>query len=169
MPERESLAQRSTALGPVPGEVDAGDSVIHEINVTPFVDVMLVLLVIFMVTTPALLPMLRLDLPGPDASMQSLDKAKPEASEPLLFELDAKGTMRLDRAVVESNEALSARLAEAVSRDPQVELQLRVDASTAYESISRIFLIAQEQGLQRMSLVMDHGAAAASTASRTKP
>ncbi|NDH31035.1 MAG: biopolymer transporter ExbD, partial [Betaproteobacteria bacterium] len=52
---------------------------------------------------------------------------------------------------------------------PQPELQLRVDASTAYARISRIFLIAQEQGLTRMSLVMDQGAAAASTASRTKP
>ncbi|NBU00762.1 MAG: hypothetical protein EBT41_01685 [Betaproteobacteria bacterium] len=77
--------------------------------------------------------------------------------------------MRLNREPLPDDEALAARFAEAAQLRPQPELQLRVDASTAYARISRIFLIAQEQGLTRMSLVMDQGAAAASTASRTKP
>jgi biopolymer transport protein TolR len=77
--------------------------------------------------------------------------------------------MRLNRLRLPDDEALAARFAEAAAQIPQPELQLRVDATTSYARISRIFLIAQEQGLKRMGLVMDQGAAAPSTASRTKP
>jgi len=166
---RDSLSRSKGLLRPAPSEVDSSDALIGDINVTPFVDVMLVLLVIFMVTTPALLPMLKLDLPGPEQPTQVLEKPQAGDSEPLLFELDGQGGMRLDRKLVSSDDILVSKLSEAAQRDPEIELQLRVDASTAYERISRVFLMAQEQGIKRISLVMNQGPAAASTASRTKP
>lgn len=163
------LRQDQTALGPRPGSELEGGEFISDINVTPFVDVMLVLLVIFMVTTPALLPLLKLDLPGRGDTSESLDEVQQDETEILLFELAADGSMRLNRLRLPDDEALAARLAEAAAQIPQPELQLRVDSATSYARISRIFLIAQEQGLKRMSLVMDQDAAAPSTASRTKP
>ena len=75
----------------------------------------------------------------------------------------------MNRQALTDDASLAEKLAEAAAQRPQPELQLRVDASIPYARISQIFLIAQEQGLSRMSLVMDQGAAAASTASRTKP
>ncbi|NDH58740.1 MAG: hypothetical protein EBX60_10950, partial [Betaproteobacteria bacterium] len=160
MTQNEEAHRNNAALGPIPGSEGENSSLFSDINVTPFVDVMLVLLVIFMVTTPALLPMLKLDLPS-GGPAQSLESTQTGGAESLLFELDAKGFMRLNREPLPDDEALAARFAEAAQLRPQPELQLRVDASTAYARISRIFLIAQEQGLTRMSLVMDQGAAAA--------
>jgi biopolymer transport protein ExbD len=87
----------------------------------------------------------------------------------LLFELAADGSMRLNREPVDREALLAERFAQAAAQRPQPELQLRIDASVSYAQISRIFLLAQEQGLNSMSLVMDQGAAAVSTASRTKP
>ncbi|NBQ81637.1 MAG: hypothetical protein EBU09_06920 [Betaproteobacteria bacterium] len=64
MTQNEEAHRNNAALGPIPGSEGENSSLFSDINVTPFVDVMLVLLVIFMVTTPALLPMLKLDLPS---------------------------------------------------------------------------------------------------------
>ncbi|MFM7660578.1 MAG: ExbD/TolR family protein [Betaproteobacteria bacterium] len=157
------------ALGPPPGAEADRSEFISDINVTPFVDVMLVLLVIFMVTTPALLPLLKLDLPGRGDQSEHVEHRQEEGTESLLFELAADGSMRMNRQALTDDASLAEKLAEAAAQRPQPELQLRVDASIPYARISQIFLIAQEQGLSRMSLVMDQGAAAASTASRTKP
>ncbi|MBM3371417.1 MAG: biopolymer transporter ExbD [Betaproteobacteria bacterium] len=157
-----------SALGSAPGSESERGEFISDINVTPFVDVMLVMLVIFMVTTPALLPLLKLDLPGTQAGA-TLERQQTGDVNHLLFELAADGSMRLNREPVEREALLAERFAQAAAQRPQPELQLRIDASVSYAQISRVFLLAQEQGLSSMSLVMDQGAAAASTASRTKP
>jgi len=98
-----------SALGSAPGSESERGEFISDINVTPFVDVMLVLLVIFMVTTPALLPLLKLDLPGTQAGA-TLERQQTGDVNHLLFELAADGSMRLNREPVEREALLAERL-----------------------------------------------------------
>jgi len=119
---------------------------LSEINVTPLVDVMLVLLVIFMLTAPLLTSAVRLDLPSAEAP--------PAAHAPaaLTLALNARGELFLnDRPV--SPEQLRQRL-EAVARaQPDTELQLRADQALAYGQVVEVMALAQKAGLSRIGFV----------------
>jgi biopolymer transport protein TolR len=117
-----------------------------EINVTPLVDVMLVLLVIFMLTAPLLTSAVRLELPSADAPPAAATPA------PLTLALDAKGELFLnDRPV--SAEQLRQRLQEAARLNPDTELQLRADQSLAYGKVVEVMALAQKAGLSRIGFV----------------
>jgi len=117
-----------------------------EINVTPLVDVMLVLLVIFMLTAPLLTSAVRLDLPSAEAP--------PAASTPaaLTLALDAHGAIFLnDRPV--TPEQLRQRLQEVARAHPDTELQLRADQSLAYGKVVEVMAQVQKAGLSRIGFV----------------
>ena len=117
-----------------------------EINVTPLVDVMLVLLVIFMLTAPLLTSAVRLDLPSADAP--------PAAAAPthLILALDAKGALFLnDRPV--TSEQLRERLQDAARLNPETELQLRADQALAYGKVVEVMALAQKAGLSHIGFV----------------
>ena len=117
-----------------------------EINVTPLVDVMLVLLVIFMLTAPLLTSAVRLDLPSADAPPAAAAPA------PLTLALDAKGALFLnDRPV--TSEQLRERLQDAARLNPETELQLRADQSLAYGRVVEVMALAQNAGLSRIGFV----------------
>ena len=127
-----------------------------EINVTPMVDVMLVLLVIFIITAPLFTHAIRLDLPQASAS------AAPEKPETVTVSIDAKGDIFWNNqqpgiALTE----LNRRLAAEAQKKPQPEIQLRADKSTRYETIAQVMAAAQDQGLARMGFVTDPKAAQA--------
>ncbi len=124
-----------------------------EINVTPLVDVMLVLVVIFIITAPLLASSIRLDLPKSDA-------AKPnEAPQFITLAVDKSGQAFLnDKAV--SAEQLEQRLAEAASRNPDTELQLRADATVPYGKVIALMGVAQKTGLSRIGFVAEPADAA---------
>ena len=117
-----------------------------EINVTPLVDVMLVLLVIFMLTAPLLTSAVRLDLPSADAPPAAAAPA------PLTLALDAKGALFLnDRPM--TSEQLRERLQDAARLNPETELQLRADQALAYGKVVEVMALVQKAGLSRIGFV----------------
>jgi biopolymer transport protein ExbD len=121
-----------------------------EINVTPLVDVMLVLLVIFIITAPLLAYAIRLDLPEAKAP------AVPGNAQTVKLSVDAEGRTYWDTQLVSPAE-LESRLQEAARRTPQPELHLRADKATRYEVLARIMSTAQTAGLVKMGFVTDPG------------
>jgi biopolymer transport protein TolR len=120
----------------------------REINMTPLIDVMLVLLVIFMVTAPLMASSLKVDLPASDA-------ATPATGNPVLsVSLDATGALRLDEEAVEP-QALAAAFAAAARRHPQTELHLRADRAVPYGRVAELIGTAQKAGLTRIGFVAD--------------
>ncbi|KAF1044866.1 ExbD/TolR family protein [Xylophilus sp.] len=123
-----------------------------DINVTPLVDVMLVLVVIFILTAPLLASAIRLDLP------RSVAAAPGEPPRALRLAVDAAGRAYVDDVPVDGP-ALAARLAEAAARDPATEVQLRADAAVPYGRIVEVMGAAQRAGLSRVGFVADPQAA----------
>jgi biopolymer transport protein ExbD len=127
-------------------EQQGGNAPMSEINTTPLVDVMLVLLIIFMITAPLLTHAVKIDLP--QASSQ------PSQDKPGNISLALGGDGRLfwnDQPLAEAE--LPTRLAEAAARQPQPELHLRADRDTRYEKIAALMSAARQAGIQKMGFV----------------
>src|SRR5829696_3837086 len=108
------------------GPQDETDDVMNEINMTPLVDVMLVLLIIFIITVPVMKHSVNIDLPRATSTPQD---AKPQT---IRLSVDAQGRYFWDEQPVEEAD-LSARLQAEARRDPQPELHLRGDKDARYE------------------------------------
>ncbi|WP_299651053.1 protein TolR [Sphingomonas bacterium] len=117
-----------------------------EINVTPLVDVMLVLLIIFMVTAPLLTAGVPVNLPD--------SRAKPleQDQKPVELSLDAAGKLFLDKEEV-SEAALPARLEQLADRTERPQIFLRGDRSLDYGRVMRVMGELNRAGLNRVSLV----------------
>ncbi len=116
-----------------------------EINVTPLVDVMLVLLVVFIVTAPLLTQSVGVNLPKTVA-------AAPAPKQPLtLVSVDAAGEIYLDKEKMDAA-TLGARLAERVAQNPELTVQFEVDEKIAYGKAAEVLAIAQHAGITRLSL-----------------
>jgi biopolymer transport protein ExbD len=123
-------------------------SMMSDINVTPMVDVMLVLLVIFIITAPMFTHAVKLELPRAAAA------ASPQEADTVTIAIDADGKVYWNKDVVDAA-ALDAHLVEAAKQDPQPELQLRADKATRYESVAQVMAAAQSQGLSKIGFVTD--------------
>jgi biopolymer transport protein ExbD len=119
-----------------------------EINVTPMVDVMLVLLVIFIITAPLFTHAIKLDLPVAQSS------PAPEKPETVSLSINGAGALFWNDVPVEQKD-LEARLAAAAQKNPQPELQLRADKSTRYEVIAQVMAAAQGNGMTKIGFVTD--------------
>jgi biopolymer transport protein TolR len=126
---------------------------ISEINVTPLVDVMLVLVVIFILTAPLLTSAIKLDLPQSAA-------AKPvQAPVALTLVVDRTGQVFLaDQAV--TPERLAQQLRQTAQDNPDTELRLRADAQVPYGRIVEVMGVAHQAGLHRIGFVAEPGAQA---------
>ncbi|MCD0422339.1 biopolymer transporter ExbD [Rubrivivax sp. JA1024] len=121
---------------------------ISDINVTPLIDVMLVLLVIFIVTAPLLASSLKLDLPRAEASGPS------EPARFVALGLDAQGTLYLaDRPA--GREEVERALREAAAADAQTEVRLRADRAVPYGRVAELIDAAQQAGLTRIGFVTE--------------
>jgi biopolymer transport protein TolR len=125
-----------------------GPQPMSEINVTPLVDVMLVLVVIFIITAPLLASSIRLDLPRTEAARPS------EAPAFVTVVLDRAGGTFLDDQPLPP-EQLAERLAEAARRNPDTEVQLRADQSVPYGRVVEVMGAAQKAGLNRIGFVAE--------------
>jgi biopolymer transport protein ExbD len=123
-------------------------SMMSDINVTPLVDVMLVLLVIFIITAPMFTHAIKLDLPRAQAT------AAQQPAATVSIAVDAAGTIFWNKDVVDTPE-LAVRLAQAARLEPQPELQLHADKNTRYEVVAQLMAAAQAQGLTRLGFVTD--------------
>jgi biopolymer transport protein ExbD len=129
-------------------ERDGSEQPMAEINTTPLVDVMLVLLIIFMVTAPLFTHAVKIDLP------QAQSQLNPEKPDTIALSIDAAGAIFWnDEAVDESG--LPARFAQAAAKRPQPELHLRADRDTRYQVIARVMAAAQTAGVQKIGFVTD--------------
>lgn len=121
-----------------------------DINVTPLVDVMLVLLVIFILTAPLLTSAIRLDLPQAKAAQAG------EAPESLTLSLNQAQELFLNDQPIALT-ALPEALQRMASQKPQLEVQLRVDQSVPYGQVLELMSLAQQAGLSRIGFVAAPG------------
>ncbi|MCA3237161.1 MAG: ExbD/TolR family protein [Curvibacter sp.] len=130
------------------GTQDDTDEVMNEINMTPLVDVMLVLLIIFIITVPVMKHSVNVELP--QASSQRED-VKPET---LRLSVDATGAYYLDGSAV-SDDALPAVLQAEAARQPQPELHIRGDKAVRYERVAKAMALAQQAGLRKIGFITE--------------
>jgi biopolymer transport protein TolR len=127
-------------------ERSKGSEPMSEINVTPLVDVMLVLLVIFIITAPLLASSIKLDLPSTDA-------AKPtEAPKFVTVVIDKSAQVFLGDQPIELP-ALAESLKKTADANKDTEVQLRSDESVPYGKVIEVIGIAQKAGLTRIGFV----------------
>lgn len=123
-----------------------GEPPISEINVTPLVDVMLVLVVIFILTAPLLASSIRLDLPRAEGAEAG------QGGRFVAVAVDAAGQVFLqDRPV--TREQLREQLATVARQAPDTEIQLRADQGVPYGRVVEVMGIAHQAGLQRIGFV----------------
>ena len=119
-----------------------------EINTTPLVDVMLVLLVIFIITAPLLTHAVKIDLP--QASSQPL----PEKPEVISVAIDASGNMYWNDAPLVQGE-LKVKLQQIANQKPQPELNIRADKETLYQVLAEVMADAQNVGVTKLGFVSE--------------
>ncbi|WP_291915468.1 biopolymer transporter ExbD [Limnohabitans sp.] len=134
------------AFGRLPSR--PAEAPMSEINVTPLVDVMLVLLVIFILTAPLMTSAIRLDLPQSEGGESG---AAPQA---VVLVVDAQGRWFLNDQPMAEN-ALREQLTQAARRNPLTELELRADASVPYGRVVEAMGLAQKAGLSRIGFVAE--------------
>jgi biopolymer transport protein TolR len=119
-----------------------------DINMTPLIDVMLVLLVIFMLTAPLLVRGMKVDLPGLQQA-QGIKVARFAA-----VSIDVSGQAYLETQAL-SDAALAAALLQMAQDQPDAEVQLRIDAAVPYARVLAVMGLAQKAGLTRIGFVAD--------------
>ena len=125
-----------------------------EINVVPYIDVMLVLLIIFMVTAPLLKQGVDVDLPVAPANPLDVD-----SPEPIIVSVDAEGSMYLSIAADPdddiSAEALVRQVRAALSREPGRPVLVRGDAGGPYQNVVSTLVLLQQADVGSVGLVTD--------------
>jgi len=132
------------------GNQNDADDVMSEINMTPLVDVMLVLLIIFIITIPVMKHSVNVDLP--------VATSKPQVVQPQTIRLtvDAQGQYYWNDTVV-SESALPGLMQTEAAREPQPELHVRGDKAVRYERVAQALAAAQRAGLRKIGFVTEPG------------
>lgn len=130
------------------GTSDQDDDVMSEINMTPMVDVMLVLLIIFIITIPVINHAVKLDLPR--AASQPNDVKPPHID----LSIDAAGVVNWNGAAVDEK-TLATNITAAATQSPQPELHLRADRHTYYEKVAQVMTAAQGGGLTKIGFITE--------------
>lgn len=121
--------------------------VMMDVNTTPLIDVMLVLIIMLIITIPAQLHSVNLDMPAATAT--------PPKSDPVVIkiDIDADGSMRWNGQLLADRQALETQLAEAAALQPQPELHIRSHAKAKYEAAAAVLAGAQRAGLTKLGIV----------------
>ena len=132
------------------GTMDDGDSdeVMNEINMTPLVDVMLVLLIIFIITVPVMKHAVPVDLPRASNEREVI---KPET---IRLSVTADGKYHWNETTI-SDEELEPRLQAEAQKDPQPDLHIRGDKDVRYERVAQAMSAAQRAGVRKIGFVTD--------------
>lgn len=124
------------------------DEVMSEINMTPLVDIMLVLLIIFIITIPVINHSVKLELP---AISHQVNDTKPVH---INLAIDATGEIHWEDEII-TQAVLVERVATAAKQQPQPEIHLRADRQTPYEKVARVMVTAQAGGLSKIGFITD--------------
>ncbi|TSA38262.1 MAG: biopolymer transporter ExbD [Methylococcaceae bacterium] len=123
-----------------------GDDVMGEINVTPLVDVMLVLLVVFIVTAPLLTNAIHVNLP------KTAETAPPEDKDPVYVSVNAQGKIFIDKTEIPlasfENELKTRKLA-----DPEIALNLNADDGVQYGIVAKVMSSIERSGISKLSVL----------------
>jgi len=130
------------------GTQDEPDEVMNEINMTPLVDVMLVLLIIFIITVPVMKHAVNIDLPR--ATNQPMD-AKPET---VRLAIDGAGKYYWNETPIDDQQ-LSTYLKTAAGKQPQPELHIRGDKEVRYQRVALAMAGAQQAGIKKIGFITE--------------
>jgi len=130
------------------GTQDDADEVMNEINMTPLVDVMLVLLIIFIITVPVMKHAVPVDLPR---ASNEREVVKPET---IRLSVTANGQYHWNETAI-SDEELEPRLQAEARKDPQPDLHIRGDKEVRYERVAQAMSAAQRAGVRKIGFVTD--------------
>lgn len=122
-----------------------------EINTTPLVDVMLVLLIVFMITIPVITHTVPVELP------KVRNEATKTAPENINISVNKDGQIFWGQTLVPDTAALLERLKGAAVLKPQPEVHVRADQTTRYEFVGRVILTAQRAGIQKVGFITEPG------------
>ncbi|GAA3578194.1 biopolymer transporter ExbD [Gibbsiella greigii] len=122
------------------------DEVMSEMNITPLVDVMLVLLVVFIVTAPMLTNAIPIKLPKTEAV------APPEQRDPLVVSIDAQAQLFVNKTAV-PREMLIPRLQQAKAENADLIVQLQADEDANYGAVAGILAEMEKAGITRLALL----------------
>jgi biopolymer transport protein ExbD len=125
----------------------SGGGPMSEINVTPLVDVMLVLLIIFMITAPLMSHKIRIDLPQANPNVQETNPP-----EPIDLAIKETGELAWNDEVV-TDAILQAQLRVAAQKSPQPELQIRADKLTQWQKIATVMAEAKSAGMVKIGFM----------------
>jgi len=120
-----------------------------EINTTPLVDVMLVLLIIFLITVPVITQSVKVDLPK---AANIPTQTKPEN---INIAVDREGNVYWNTMLVPTQDALLSRIKGVAVMNPQPEIHVRGDRETAYENIGRVIVLCQRGGIQKVGFITE--------------
>lgn len=127
------------------------DELLTQINTTPLVDVMLVLLIIFLITIPAVTASINVGLPK--------ENQRPYALQPDLLTLmvDATGKTYLQNVLVQNDKELEEKLRSYAQEQPLREVQIAGDAKTEFRAVGRIMHLAKAAGLKKIHFMTEPG------------
>jgi biopolymer transport protein ExbD len=126
-----------------------GDAPLCDMNTTPLIDVMLVLLIMFIITIPIMTHAVKLDMPQPNPNQQR----PPVPPEVIDLEVDFDGTVVWNGTVVPSVQTLESYLRSESRKEPQPEIHLRPDRRAKYGSVAIVLAAAQRNQMKKIGFV----------------
>ena len=128
---------------------DKDDEIMNEINTTPLVDVMLVLLIIFLITIPVVTTSIKVDLPK---EKNVVRESKPET---VIISVDVKGKIFLYDTPIKNTDDLLNRMKKFAVMKPQPEVQIRGDGKSDFESVGRVMYAVQRAGITKVGFITE--------------
>ena len=125
------------------------DEIMSEINTTPLVDVMLVLLIIFLITIPVVTTSIKVDLPK---EKNMVRETKPEN---VIISVDVKGKIFLYDTPIKNTDDLLNRMKKFAVMKPQPEVQIRGDGKSDFESVGRVMYAVQRAGITKVGFITE--------------
>lgn len=135
------------------GSSEGEDDVLSQINTTPLVDVMLVLLIIFLITIPVVTTSIPVNLPKERVEER---QSKPEN---IILSVDKNGSIYWYDARIANQEVLVNKLKAVAKLNPQPEVQIRGDMAARYEGVGRVMYACQRAGIAKVSFITEPPAA----------
>jgi biopolymer transport protein ExbD len=131
------------------GSEDGEDEIMSQINTTPLVDVMLVLLIIFLITIPVVTTSIKVNLP------KETNQVRETTPENVIISVDAAGKIFLYDTPVKSSADLVERMKKFAVKQPQPEVQIRGDGQSNFESVGRVMYAVQRAGIVKVGFITE--------------
>ncbi len=128
--------------------LDDDDEIMSEINMTPLVDVMLVLLIIFIITVPVLTHSVKVDLPRANNQPNQIQ------NEPITISVNKQGQIYWNESLIDQTH-LSQKLQQIAQQQPQPEVHIRGDRKVEYEYVMQVMAEAQRNGVKKLGFITE--------------